>query len=68
MVYKAQEYTLDDALDELVIRLEETIGTSPHSRETIKDFFKKAIVLYKKDMAERSAEIDRRISLVLRGT
>lgn len=68
MVYKAQEYTLDDALDELVIRLEETIGTSPRSRGTIKDFFQKAIVLYKKDMAERSAEIDRRISLVLRGT
>ena len=33
----------DIDLDTLVIELEETIGTSPHSRETIKEFFQKAL-------------------------
>ena len=32
----------DEFLDNLVIELEETIGTSPHSREAIKDILQKA--------------------------
>lgn len=46
-------------LDELVIELEETIGTSPHSRETIKDFFQKAVQKYMKCLQIANGEIGR---------
>lgn len=46
-------------LDELVIELEETIGTSPHSRETIKDFFQKAVQKYMNCLRIANGEIGR---------
>ena len=46
-------------LDELIIELEGTIGTSPHSRETIKDFFQKAVQKYMKCLQIANGEIGR---------
>ena len=40
---------LSNDLDYLVIELEGNIGTSPHSRESIKETLVKAIEAYKKD-------------------
>lgn len=44
-------------LDTLVIELEETIGTSPHSRETIKEFFLKATQKYVNALRKTNKEI-----------
>lgn len=44
-------------LDTLVIKLEETIGTSPHSRETIKEFFQEAIQKYLNALQEANKKI-----------
>ena len=41
-----------DDLDKLVISLEETIGTSPHSREVIKEYLQKAAEWQKDKMKE----------------
>ena len=46
-------------LDELVIELEETIGTSSHSRETIKDFFQRAVQKYMNCLRIANGEIGR---------
>ena len=54
---QGEQNLVNTDLDELVIQLEETIGTSPHSRETIKDFFKMAVQKYMNCLKIANGEI-----------
>lgn len=56
---QGEQNLVNTDLDELVIQLEETIGTSPHSRETIKDFFQKAVQKYMNCLRIANGEIGR---------
>ena len=55
--YDGEQNSVNTELDELVIQLEEAIGTSPHSRETIKDFFQKAVQKYMNCLKIANVEI-----------
>ena len=54
---EGKQNSVNADLDELVIQLEETIGTSPHSRETIKYFFQKAVQKYMNCLKIATGEI-----------
>ena len=54
---EGKQNSVNADLDELVIQLEEAIGTSPHSRETIKDFFQKAVQKYMNCLKIATGEI-----------
>ena len=54
---EGEQNSVNTNLDELVIQLEEAIGTSPHSRETIKDFFQKAVQKYMNCLKIANGEI-----------
>ena len=54
---EGKQNSVNTDLDELVIQLEEAIGTSPHSRETIKDFFQKAVQKYMNCLKIATGEI-----------
>lgn len=50
------EETASEDLGHLVISLEETIGTSPHSREVIKEHLQKAAEWQKQQMMKNAVE------------
>ena len=54
---QGEQNLVNTNLDELVIQLEKTTGTSPHSREIIKDFFQKAVQKYMNCLRIANGEI-----------